>query len=198
MGAVCPAALLGSLVDLDVLDDQVAGIEALGIGIGLGVLEETQQELGGLDGPAGAGDTPLLACVPKQSASFLDAMPTLRNPDFRRNSSSTTFFPPQSRYRRNRIFEQGLGLSNRTLGSPADGTSVAPHGNGLLLVDDVLEEGLGALELPAIDRLGSLAGVLEGNAEVRPAGASRLGRRNLSRCVPNLKATETRVSMVPV
>lgn len=71
-------------------------------------------------------------------------------------------------------------ISNRTLGVPADVTGKAPHGNGLLLVDDVLEERLGALELPAVDGLGGLASVLEGDAEVRPAGAGRLRRRNLS------------------
>ena len=54
--------LLGSLVDLDVLDDQVAGVETLGVGVGLSVLEETEEELGGLDGPAGLGDTESLAC----------------------------------------------------------------------------------------------------------------------------------------
>ena len=63
MGSVGSAALLGGLVDLDVLDNQVAGIETLGIGVGLGVLQELQEELGGLDGPAGTGDTPLLACT---------------------------------------------------------------------------------------------------------------------------------------
>ena len=62
VGTVSPPALLGGLVDLDVLDDQVAGIETLGIGVGLGVLEEVLEELGGLDGPAGLGDTELLAC----------------------------------------------------------------------------------------------------------------------------------------
>lgn len=61
MGTVGSAALLGGLVDLDVLDDQGTGVEALGIGVGLGVLEELEQELGGLDGPPGAGHTPLLA-----------------------------------------------------------------------------------------------------------------------------------------
>lgn len=60
---VCPAALLGSLVDLDVLDDESTGVEALGISVGLSVLEETEEELGGLDGPAGLGDTELLACL---------------------------------------------------------------------------------------------------------------------------------------
>jgi hypothetical protein len=46
---------------LDVLHDQVAGVEALGIGIGFGVLQETEQVLSGLDGPAGLGDTEWLA-----------------------------------------------------------------------------------------------------------------------------------------
>jgi hypothetical protein len=62
VGTVCASPLLGGLVDLDVLDDQVAGIETLGVGVGLGVLEQTEKELGGLDGPAGLGDTELLAC----------------------------------------------------------------------------------------------------------------------------------------
>ena len=61
MGTVRAPALLGGLVDLDVLDNQGAGIEALGVGVGLSVLEETEEELGGLDGPAGLGDTELLA-----------------------------------------------------------------------------------------------------------------------------------------
>lgn len=61
VGTVGSSALLGGLVDLDVLDDQGAGVETLGVGVGLGVLQELQEELGGLDGPAGAGDTPLLA-----------------------------------------------------------------------------------------------------------------------------------------
>ena len=33
MSTVCTAALLGCLVDLDVLDDQVAGVEAFGVGV---------------------------------------------------------------------------------------------------------------------------------------------------------------------
>src|SRR5690349_14679525 len=51
-----------TLIDLDVLDDEVAGVETLGIGVGFGVLEETDEELGGLDWPAGLGDTECLAC----------------------------------------------------------------------------------------------------------------------------------------
>lgn len=63
VGTVSSSALLGGLVDLDVLDDQGTGVETLGIGVGLGVLQELQEKLGGLDGPAGTGDTPLLACT---------------------------------------------------------------------------------------------------------------------------------------
>ena len=62
VGTVCAAALLWGLVDLNVLHNQVAGVETLGVGIGLSVLEQAQEELGGLDGPAGLGDTELLAC----------------------------------------------------------------------------------------------------------------------------------------
>lgn len=63
VGTVSSAALLGGLVDLDVLDNQGTGVETLGIGVGLGILQELKQELGGLDGPPGAGYTPLLACL---------------------------------------------------------------------------------------------------------------------------------------
>ena len=42
VGAVGSATLLGGLVDLDVLDDQVAGVETLDVGVGLSVLEETE------------------------------------------------------------------------------------------------------------------------------------------------------------
>lgn len=61
MGTVRPAALLGGLVDLDVLDNEVASVEALGVGVGLSVLQETEEKLGRLGGPAGLGDTELLA-----------------------------------------------------------------------------------------------------------------------------------------
>ena len=62
MGTVCASALLGGLVDLDVLDDQGTSVETLSISVGLGVLEQTEKELGRLDGPAGLGNTELLAC----------------------------------------------------------------------------------------------------------------------------------------
>lgn len=61
MRTVSAATLLWRLVDLDVLDDEVAGVESFGIGVGLGVLEEGEEVLSGLDGPPGAGDAELLA-----------------------------------------------------------------------------------------------------------------------------------------
>ena len=78
VGTVCPAALLGGLVDLDVLDDQVAGVKTLGVGVGLGVLEEREKELSALHGPAGLGDTESFAFnVPNQYTAFW----TIANPD---------------------------------------------------------------------------------------------------------------------
>lgn len=61
VSTVGAAAALGSLVDLDVLDNEVAGVETLGVGVGLSVLQEVEKELGGLDGPTSLADTPLLA-----------------------------------------------------------------------------------------------------------------------------------------
>lgn len=68
---VCAAALFRCLVDLNVLDDQVAGVEALGVGIGLGVLEQAEQELSRLDGPAGLGDSESLACGKENPYQYL-------------------------------------------------------------------------------------------------------------------------------
>lgn len=76
--------------------------------------------------------------------------------------------------------------SSRTLGSAADGATVAAHGDSLALLLDVLEELDGALELPAVDGLGGLAGVLEGHTQVGTAGAGRLGGNDLGGSVPNL------------
>jgi hypothetical protein len=52
---------------------------------------------------------------------------------------------------------------------------------------DVLKEGNSTLQLPAVDGLGGLAGVLEGNTEVGTAGAGRLGGFDLSRSVSHLE-----------
>ncbi len=39
MSTVCTSPLLGCLVDLNVLDDQITGIETFGVGVGFGVVE---------------------------------------------------------------------------------------------------------------------------------------------------------------
>lgn len=71
MRTICPTTLLGRLVDLDMLHDQVARVETLGIGVGLGVLEQAEEELGGFLGPAGAGDAELFACCQSSKNSFV-------------------------------------------------------------------------------------------------------------------------------
>jgi hypothetical protein len=62
VSTVSAPSLLRGLVDLDVLDNQVGGVETLGVGVGLGVLKKTDEDLSRLDGPAGLGDTESLAC----------------------------------------------------------------------------------------------------------------------------------------
>lgn len=61
VGSVGSSSLLGCLVDLDVLDKEIVGVQAFGISIGLGVLEETKEELGGLDWVSGFRYTKVLA-----------------------------------------------------------------------------------------------------------------------------------------
>lgn len=41
MGTVSSSALFGSLIDLDVLDNQIASVETLGIRVGFSIFEET-------------------------------------------------------------------------------------------------------------------------------------------------------------
>ncbi len=54
MSTVRPAALLGRLVDLDVLDNEIARVKALGVRVGFGVAQQRQQELRRLHRPARA------------------------------------------------------------------------------------------------------------------------------------------------
>jgi len=61
VGTVCSSALLGCLVDLDVLDDQVASVETLGICVCLCVLEEPEQKLCTFNRPPRARTAMLLA-----------------------------------------------------------------------------------------------------------------------------------------
>lgn len=61
MGTVSTTALFGRLVDLNVLDDKVAGVEALCVCVCLRVLEKAEEKFGGFFGPAGFGDAELFA-----------------------------------------------------------------------------------------------------------------------------------------
>jgi len=99
MGTVCTSSLLWCLIDLDVLNDEVAGIETFGVGVRLGVLEETEKELSGLDRPASLGDT------------------------------------------------ESLSLSG-----PASATSISPHGDGLLVLLNILQICQRALQLPTLSK----------------------------------------------
>ncbi len=51
MGPVGPPAHLGRPVDLDVLDDEVVGVQPLVLRVALRVLQHVQKELSGLVGP---------------------------------------------------------------------------------------------------------------------------------------------------
>lgn len=61
MGSVCSSSLFWCLVDLDVLDDEVVGVQAFGIGVGLGVLEQANKEFGGFDWVSGFRNPKLFA-----------------------------------------------------------------------------------------------------------------------------------------
>ena len=205
MGTVCASPLLGCLVDLDVLDDQVAGVETLGVGVGLGVLEEREEELAGLDWPAGPGNTEFLAwsvqmlvivpCIltavpfliqqPHPSYVFQSPIRSSIAASSRSILISTAIassymmiHPPNPPQRSSKI--------QLTLSSSSSTTSIPPHWNSLLMVLDILEVGKRLLELPAVDGLGGFAGVLEGDTEVRASRACRFGGRDFCRCVSDL------------
>jgi hypothetical protein len=61
VGTVGAAALLGGLVDLDVLDNASIEVKTLSLSVGLGVLQESQDVLARLDGPTALGNTPNLS-----------------------------------------------------------------------------------------------------------------------------------------
>lgn len=80
-----------------------------------------------------------------------------------------------------------IGFPGRTLGGAASATGISSHGDSLLVLLDVLEELDSSLQLPAVDGLSGLSGVLEGNSEVGTAGAGRLRGLDLGRGVSNLE-----------
>lgn len=78
----------------------------------------------------------------------------------------------------------------RTLGSTASAPGISPHRHGLAVLLDILEECDGALQLPAVDGLGSLAGVLVGNAQVGAAGAGALRGLDVGGGVADLQCND--------
>jgi hypothetical protein len=52
VSTVCPAALLLSALDLNVVDNQLGDVLALDLGVALGILHQVEQELARLLGPA--------------------------------------------------------------------------------------------------------------------------------------------------
>ena len=61
MSTIRPPPLFRRLVDLDVFDDEVARIQALGICVGFCVFKQPDKESGGFFRPAGFGDAKLFA-----------------------------------------------------------------------------------------------------------------------------------------
>lgn len=187
VSTVSAPSLLRGLVDLDVLDDQVARVEALGVGVGLGVLEETEKDLGGLDRPAGPGDAQSLACG-SQPYAQTQHCPSSDATRRRKNCCSST----TCQYTQPVTSRSSCALTLRSASSAA---SVPPHGDSLLVLQDIAEVGEGALEFPAVDGLGRLAGVLEGDAEVAAASASRLCAVDAGGSVANLAGSISLVLM---
>ena len=64
------------------------------------------------------------------------------------------------------------------------------------MLQDVTEVSQGTVELPSVDGLGGLAGVLERDTEVGTASAGGLGRLNFGGGVTDLLAGEDIVRMV--
>ena len=82
------------------------------------------------------------------------------------------------------------------MGSTASAPGISPHGDGLDVALDVLEVLEGTGDLPAVDGLGGLAGVLERDTEVGAASAGGLGRLDFGGGVTDLWAEENMVRMV--
>jgi len=69
VGTVCSPSLLWSLVDLDVGDDELFGIETLRVGVGFSVLEETEEEFGRLLWPTTKSRTEMFGLSRSSSAT---------------------------------------------------------------------------------------------------------------------------------
>lgn len=85
--------------------------------------------------------------------------------------------------------------SGHTLRSPARTPCVPPHRYHLFLLNHIVKVSQRALQLPAIDRLGGFASVLEGDAEVGAASTRGLGGFDLGGCVADLDGEGWKVSL---
>jgi hypothetical protein len=63
---------------LDVLDDEIAGIEALSIGIRFCVLEKTEEEISGFDGPTTLCGAECLGCGKNKVSMYSTLMRVCR------------------------------------------------------------------------------------------------------------------------
>lgn len=61
MSAIGTTTLFGSLVNLNVLHNEIARVKALGVGVCFCVSEEAEKVFGGFDGPASERDAELLS-----------------------------------------------------------------------------------------------------------------------------------------
>ena len=71
MRPISTSPLLRRLIYLDMFDDQIAGVETLGIGVGFCIFEESKKELGGLLGPASFRHAELFSCNTSVNPAFL-------------------------------------------------------------------------------------------------------------------------------
>ena len=117
MCTICPASLFRSLVDLNVLNDQIARIQSLGICVRLRILQKRKEMFGRLDWPSGSRNTKLLSCSVMSSATELQ--PTIVTMSLLR--SCICSYPAL------------------TLGRATNASSIPPERHNLLVLNDVVQ-----------------------------------------------------------
>lgn len=86
-----------------------------------------------------------------------------------------------------------LAAGRLTLGGAASAPGITSHGDSLGVVLDVLEVLDGTGDLPAVDGLSGLTGVLERDTEVGTASAGALGVLDFGSGVTDLKGEDVLV-----
>ena len=79
-----------------------------------------------------------------------------------------------------------LATDRLTLCGAASAPSIPPHWHGFLMFPHILQICQGPRHFPAIDRLGGLARILEGDTKVRASSAGALGRFDMRSGVADL------------